>query len=201
MRMLAYVVPLAVSACATAPPPATLPTATPAQALSPWEKLGLRVVDGVPQLDDVEIELERTKCYGWCPAYTVKLSGNGSLTYTGESYVKTKGERHDVIDPQRLLPILEGFAEIGFPIEEHRCAVMVTDTSAVRLSLRIGSRSNSVWDRIGDYLDYLSTPMPVEDTRWHRRMTTIARSVDALAGIEAWIGTQAEREAHRKDWR
>jgi hypothetical protein len=28
------------------------------------------------KLGEVEIELERTECYGWCPAYSVKLEGN-----------------------------------------------------------------------------------------------------------------------------
>lgn len=167
---------------------------------SPWEKLGVRVVDGVPQLSEVEIELERTECYGSCPAYTVKLSGDGTLIYAGKSYAKARGEHATAFEPQKLLPLLERFGELDFLAQQHACSVMVVDNSHARIALRIGARSNSAFDGVVD-ADDATNEMSAEDKLWHRKMFELQNAIDAAADIEFWIGTQAERSEHRSEWR
>lgn len=159
----------------------------------------MRRVDGVPQLGEVEIELTRTACYGWCPAYTVKLSGDGTLTYTGTSFVKTKGTHYDTLDPQRLLALLERFRDLDFLARTHECGVVVFDNSHARVALRIGTRSNAVEDQVVSRED--SWSLSVEDAEWHRRMYDLEEAIDAAANIEWWIGTAAERLAQRDEWR
>lgn len=159
----------------------------------------MRIVHGVPQLGEVEIELTRTECYGWCPAYTVKLSGEGTLTYTGTSYVKTKGTHYDTLDPQRLLPLLERFRDLDFLAQEHKCSVIVVDNPHAQVALRIGARSNAVEDQVMSRED--SWGLSVEDAEWHRRMYELEVAIDAVTNVEFWIGTEVEREAHRTEWR
>jgi len=166
---------------------------------SPWENVGVRVVDGVPQLREVEIELTRTECFGWCPAYTVKLSGDGTLTYTGTSYVKTKGTHYDTLDPQRLLPLLERFRDLDFLAREHECGVVVVDNPHAQVALRIAARSSKVEDQVVSREN--SWGLAVEDAEWHRKMYELEAAIDALANIEFWIGTEAERGAQRDEWR
>src|SRR5712691_7505714 len=36
----------------------------------------------------VVITLERTMCYGTCPAYTLRITGDGSVEYEGMRYVR-----------------------------------------------------------------------------------------------------------------
>jgi hypothetical protein len=38
-----------------------------------------------------EIGMERTQCYGRCPAYTVVIKSDGTLSYRGEQYAKLQG--------------------------------------------------------------------------------------------------------------
>jgi hypothetical protein len=185
MRMLALC--LLLVGCARPAPP------------SPWERVGVRVVNGVPQLGEVEIELTRRECYGWCPAYTVKLSGEGTLTYTGTTYVRTKGTHSDTLDPQRLLPLLERFRDLDFMARDHGCGVVVVDNSHALVSLRIGTRSKSIEDQVASREN--SWGLSVEDAEWHGRMYDLEAAIDAAANVEFWIGTAAEREAHREDWR
>src|ERR1700746_1609053 len=40
------------------------------------------------ELKALTISLERTGCYGSCPAYTVTIRGDGSVTYVGKNYGK-----------------------------------------------------------------------------------------------------------------
>jgi hypothetical protein len=169
---------------------------------SPWEKLGVHVVNGVPQLDEVEIELERTECLGWCPAYTMKVSGTGALAYTGVSYVKTKGEHTAAFDPQLLLPILERFQEVDFLGHEHAQPYGPEDAPSATLQLRIGSRVRRYRDGWVDPWGFKDERLlPSAEREWYSKLYEIMKAIDAAAGTESWIGTAAERDAHREDWR
>jgi len=167
---------------------------------SPWEKVGVRVVDGKPQLDEVEIGLERTACYGWCPAYRLKLSGDGTMTYTGISYVKTRAEHTAALDREKLLPLLERCTELDLLSHEHRCYVGSVDNSHAFVTLRIGPRAQRVKDSLVQR-DELPFQPSANEVTWHHNMFDLEEAIDAFVNIESWIGTQAEREAHREDWR
>ena len=39
-----------------------------------------------------EVGLERTRCFGTCPAYTVLIRSDGTFRYRGEDFVERKGE-------------------------------------------------------------------------------------------------------------
>lgn len=168
---------------------------------SPWEKLGVRVVDGVPQLDDVEIALERTTCFGTCPAYSIKLSGDGTLTYAGISSVKTRGEQKSSFDPKKLLPLLELSKELDLLTGKHECPVSMMDNSHAFLSVRIGPRSGRVEDQVcaQDFEGWFSS-VP-GDVEWHVRAYRLEEAIDALANVESWIGSYEERQAHMNEWR
>src|SRR5437762_3733651 len=49
-----------------------------------------------------QLSLERTTCYGWCPAYTVTVFGDGRVEYEGKRFVKIKGKRTKRIDINAL---------------------------------------------------------------------------------------------------
>jgi hypothetical protein len=186
MRMLALLLVLA--GCTRPNPP------------SPWEKTGVRIVNGVPQLGEVEIELERTECFGTCPAYSLRLSGDGTVSYTGKSYVRMKGEHTARFDPDRLLPLLERLQELDFLAANHTCSVHVVDNSHARIALRIGARANSAWDEIAGLEDCVAR-LQADDAEWHRKMFEVETAIDVLADSGFWIGTPAERGARSTEWR
>ena len=41
--------------------------------------------------NDTKITLERWGCFGTCPAYTLSISGEGSVVYQGKAYVTSRG--------------------------------------------------------------------------------------------------------------
>ena len=57
------------------------------------------------QLDSIQpqvvITLERTVCYGTCPAYTLRITGDGSVEYEGMRYVRVIGKATARISPAR----------------------------------------------------------------------------------------------------
>ena len=53
----------------------------------------------VSEASKVEIRLMRGVCFGWCPAYVVDITGDGSVTYEGFSSVAVSGRFQDRIAP------------------------------------------------------------------------------------------------------
>lgn len=77
-------------ACWTGADPATAPPAVSNRARESREPLPLRV------------KLERTPCFGECPAYTVVVYGDGRVEWTGHSNVAAVGSRQGRVTRSEL---------------------------------------------------------------------------------------------------
>ncbi len=120
------------------------------------------------------ITLTRTVCFGFCPAYTVTIAGDGQVTYVGRNFVNVIGEQHARISQEAVEALMQRFDAIGFDglREEYRAAV--TDLPTYTLVLeRNGSRKTVV--------DYggLSAGMP-------QGVRDLQNEVDRVAGVSRW---------------
>jgi len=61
-----------------------------------------------------EIGIERTRCYGRCPAYTFIVQSNGTFRYTGRSGVERIGEFTGKIAPYYFEPLARFVKEASF---------------------------------------------------------------------------------------
>jgi hypothetical protein len=64
--------------------------------------------------DDVSIELERMRCFGTCPVYTVRLTGTGEVEYRGSEFVRVGGRQTARIAPALVTRLLDTAERIGF---------------------------------------------------------------------------------------
>ncbi|MGH6952357.1 MAG: DUF6438 domain-containing protein, partial [Vitreimonas sp.] len=71
-------------------------------------------VEAPAQEEPVEITLRRTVCYGFCPAYTVAITGEGEVRYVGERFVNVVGPANATIPREDVARLLARFDEIGF---------------------------------------------------------------------------------------
>ena len=95
-------------------------------------------------LKTVTILLDRTACYGTCPAYKVTIHGDGRVEYTGEENVRAKGAREGRIEKTGIAELLSEFTRAKFLSisrdysEEKctcgRCTDMPTAITELRLS-------------------------------------------------------------------
>jgi hypothetical protein len=65
-------------------------------------------------LKTVTIQLERTGCYGTCPAYLVTIHGDGRVEYNGKSHVKEIGTREGRIETGKIRALASVFAKMKF---------------------------------------------------------------------------------------
>ncbi len=60
------------------------------------------------------IELGRSTCAGACPAYTVRISGDGTVAWRGEKFVDRTGPAFAAIDPNDARALMQRVADRGF---------------------------------------------------------------------------------------
>jgi uncharacterized protein DUF6438 len=71
--------------------------------------LSLSLIAAVPV-----ITLERTVCYGTCPAYKLTIFDDGKVVYEGKEFVKRKGKAEGQISKAALDELVREFERIDY---------------------------------------------------------------------------------------
>ena len=131
-------------------------------------------------LDTITIRLERTHCYGTCPAYSVELRGNGTAHFHGDSFVAVTGDHvvHVGLGPVRCL--VEHFRAANFWALDPEYMAPVTDLPAYTVTLAIGGQTKTVVDYAGQMVG-----MPVA-------MIGLEDAIDQAAHAGSWINGNDE---------
>jgi len=132
-------------------------------------------------LKTVTIQLERTGCYGTCPAYSVTIHGDGRVEYNGKSHVKEMGTREGRIEMDKIRALAPVFARMKFwgLAEDYSAAKckggVCTDmaTAITELSIR------GVTHRVKHYYGCGSAP---------KCLFNLESVIDKSANSEQWTG-------------
>jgi hypothetical protein len=139
--------------------------------------------------DNVLASLQRTGCYGTCPAYEIQIFRSGRIDWLGKHYVKTVGSKTAHLTPAQLKAVQEAFATAHFMTltGNFDCQEM-TDHPSATLSFN----DNGVAKTIVHYHGCRSTPgVDV--------LSKLENQIDAIVRSAQWIGTPDEvQKAARK---
>ena len=124
----------------------------------------------------VRITLERTGCFGSCPAYTVSIDGDGSILFDGRSYVAETGRRRGTVDPAAVRALYDQFRIANFMSLDDRYVTDITDNPTYTLTLETAGIRKTVVDYVGAKAGMPDTVIALED------------AVDRVAGTNQWIG-------------
>jgi acetamidase/formamidase len=129
------------------------------------------------------VTLERTVCFGSCPIYKVTITQNGTVTYEGRDFVKTKGTATAQIKPEDFNKLTGEFEKIKYFSLDDRyepgapgCPNAATDSPSARTSIRKNGRTKGVSHYYG-----------CRDSEVLRALTALERKIDEVAGTEKWI--------------
>lgn len=147
---------------------------------SPWTSASSPLKTPLPTNDTV-ITLERTVCFGWCPAYTLTIHGDGQVTYEGYAYVDVEGVRTSNISQSKIHELLYEFGKVDFFAANEHYSIGATDLPTFFVTLAIGNRQK----RIEHYGC---------DPQW---LTDLEYMIDTVAETEQWIGENAYQK-HEK---
>ena len=101
--------------------------------------------DGPPPADPItEISLERTLCFGSCPADKVVLRSDGTATYTGKNYVERIGTYEGRMRQEDYAKLAELMEARKFFEMQGRYLAAVTDHPSVITSATRGGKTKVV---------------------------------------------------------
>ena len=123
----------------------------------------------------VEITLTRTVCFGFCPAYTVSITGDGQVTYNGQSFVNVTGEQRATIAPEAVQRLLQRFDAVHFDALNDAYRANVSDLPTMTVSLTRNGHRKAVVDYGG-----LSAGMP-------QGVRDLQAEIDRIAGTSRWV--------------
>ncbi len=123
---------------------------------------------------NVDITLERSGCYGTCPAYKITVSTKG-LFFDGYQYVAVKGKRSDTVIPADVRKLAQRFVDANFYSMDDRYIAPITDNPGYTLTISIDGVSKQVVDYVGQEV---GMPAVIKD---------LEQAVDAFADTKRWI--------------
>jgi ankyrin repeat protein len=141
-------------------------------------------------MSTVIMSLGRTGCFGTCPAYRVSVSGNGSVTFDGDSNVLVPGHHTARISPAAARDLFNAFRKADFLSAQDEYSASVTDMPSYRTSLTVGGSTK----RVSDY-DGIEVGMP-------DAVRDLERQIDETADTERWVKGNADtfRSLKAEQW-
>lgn len=160
------------------------------------------------------LRLERSGCYGWCPAYAITLESRGQITFEGFHFVRERSGTA-VVGPGRVNAVLDALETTKFrELREHYettadgCEDVATDMETVTLSVTAAGHTKTVRHYLGcvelppktaavaprsampqPAPEWRPPPPPPESPRsWPRELVVLERELDELLGSERWSG-------------
>ncbi|HEX6748886.1 MAG TPA: DUF6438 domain-containing protein [Longimicrobium sp.] len=137
-----------------------------------------RPAESTAQVRADSIVLERTRCYGTCPAYRLTLTRAGQVRFASVWPADTPPGA-GTIAAADFASLVDEAARIGFwelpaRIEGSRlCPTYATDLPSVYLTIHAGARTK----RVDDYLGCMGTP----------ELRALEVRIDSVAGSRRWI--------------
>lgn len=128
----------------------------------------------VKQFKSLVMSLDRTGCFGMCPAYTIEVHGDGTVLYNGRRFVAIMGKHRGTISQDAVLAMLNAFRRADyFSLRDHY-RMGVTDNPTFTTSIRFDGHSKSVEDYVGE-----GVGMP-------HAVTELESAIDKIADTERW---------------
>jgi hypothetical protein len=132
------------------------------------------------ELKQIAVRLERSGCYGNCPAYKLTIHGDGRVEYEGADNVKVKGKKDAVIDLADVKRIVSEFDKAAyFSIEqftEEKCScTLCTDMPTATTEIQVKGTSH----RVEYYFGCGCAP---------KALWALEEAIDKIARTEQWTG-------------
>jgi len=133
--------------------------------------------------NDDTIMLERSVCFGTCPAYKLTIKNDGSVTFEGHQFTKTKGTATGKISANDFRKLVTEFEKIdyfslldAYTPGTKLCPQAATDMPSAETSLRLNGKTKSVSHYYG-----------CGNSGALAKLTELENKIDEVAGSQKWI--------------
>lgn len=124
---------------------------------------------------ELVIKLERTVCFGKCPAYSLTIKGDGSVIYEGKDNVRITGIQEATVESMIISRLLEEFEDADYySLKDSYTGFGKSDMPTVYTSISLGDHTKSVRHYLGDN----SAPA---------KLTSLENKIDEIVNSAQWI--------------
>ena len=170
------------------------------------------------------LQLQRSHCFGTCPAYTVAVDADRRVRFAGERYVAVESAERQASSAE-IDALVRALNEGGFPRLQDRyetpedgCEATATDHATVTLTVRFDGVSKSVrhyhgcWtlapspprvQSIPPESPFLRKPPPAPELGcpFPMALVELQNRIDSILRTESWIGNVPyQYERCSNDW-
>ena len=118
------------------------------------------------------ISLERTVCFGSCPAYSIQIDSSGTVTYEGKEYVAVLGKQTARITPNQVRTLLQVFDDIDFySLKNKYIGGDPSDLPTTYVSVTANGRTKTVTD--------YDQPPP--------GLRALERQIERIVNVHQWL--------------
>jgi hypothetical protein len=132
---------------------------------------GTGSTEPIPSSPNMTITLDRSVCYGNCPAYSLSVYGNGSVNYGGKSFVAVKRNQVSTVSQEDVQTLLDKANEIGYFGLKDKYTAPLPDLPTTITSITI----EGVKKRI---VDYAGAPDGLK---------AFEEMIDQISGSAKWV--------------
>ncbi len=94
--------------------------------------------------NDLVITLERTKCPGACPDYSLFVYADGRIVYEGRHYVAAKGRQEGHLSRADVRKLVDEFYKAGYFSLKEKYDPIVNDGAVTKTSIALGGKTKRV---------------------------------------------------------
>lgn len=119
----------------------------------------------------VFIELKKDPCFGVCPVYSFKVSGDGMASFVGKRNVSKLGEWTRQLSPAATNSLFSAFEQSKFPEFQDEYTAQVTDLPTTWITYNNGTVNKTIKDYYGSpealkNLEKMVETIAEEDAEW-----------------------------------
>lgn len=145
-------------------------------------------VDAAPDqpMHNASVTLQRSSCFGICPAYSVTVTSDGQVSFEGHGHVRT-GSARGHVTPAQFANILAMADQVGFRSmrdsyvsSDDGCVTVMSDQAGVKITVVNTSGSKTV--------DFYNGCTGADADAVRAGIERLARGIDQQLGTARWIG-------------
>jgi hypothetical protein len=145
---------------------------------------------------DTLIILERTVCFGTCPAYRLTISADGKVVFEGKEFVRVKGIAEDKVSQIQLRQLISEIEKADYfslkdqySSEKDGCKASWTDYSSAITTVKLNGKAKTINHYHGCRDETLDrSPGEV----YPKQLFDLENKIDETVGTKKWLEPKQE---------